>query len=94
MNKQHRLLVAACVLATTSLVHSAPIPMFVDDINDNIATVIVGDTTFNISTAKLAPNVAAGDWICNYELTLPPTSDAESIRHRLAADDDGADIKL
>ncbi len=69
--------------------------LFVDEIDDGVARLLIGETVVSIPTHLLPEGAREGDWI---ELSVgvipPPPQDTEERRKRLAADDPGGPIKL
>ena len=62
---------------------------------EGIARLVVGERTVHLPRALLPPKAREGSWVqIEIELVDPPPSDAEKIRDKLAADDDGGDLEL
>ena len=70
---------------------------FVDGIEDRTARLVIEERTVHLPRALLPPKAREGSWVeIVIELIDPPPSEkeAEKIRDKLAADDDGGDLKL
>ena len=69
--------------------------LFVDEIDDGVARLLIGETVVSIPAHLLPEGAREGDWI---EMLVgvipPPPQDTEERRKRLAADDPGGPIKL
>jgi hypothetical protein len=62
-----------------------PSPLvFVDEVEDEVARLVVGDHAFNLPLALLPSDVREGQWLrLSPFLTQSPPSNAESLRQRL-----------
>lgn len=68
---------------------------FVDGFEGSVARLVVNERTVNLPRALLPKTAREGSWVeIAIELIDPPESDAEEIRKKLSADDDGGDLKL
>jgi hypothetical protein len=69
--------------------------LFVDDIEDDSASLLLGQHSFTVPRALLPDDVHEGDWLLfKVARTSPPPADTADRRGRLGRDDPGGDIKL
>jgi hypothetical protein len=69
--------------------------LFVDEIEDDGATLLLGERSFAVPRALLPEDAREGDWLLvRVARTAPPPDDAAARRGRLGKDDPGGDIKL
>lgn len=69
--------------------------LFVDEIEDGVVRVMLGETALTLPASLLPPDLREGDWVELSGRVVPaPPQDTEERRHRLAADDPGGDLKL
>lgn len=68
---------------------------FVDEVEDEVARLLVGDQAFTLPRSLLPTGAREGSWV---EITMapapPPPDDTEARRKRLGRRDPGGDIKL
>ncbi len=70
--------------------------LFIDEIDDDIARLLLGDRSFAVPRSLLPEDAREGQWL---ELSVvhtsaPPGDDSAARRARLGADDPGGKIKL
>jgi hypothetical protein len=72
--------------------------IFVDEIEDGIARVLIDELALSLPVNLLPPAAREGDWVelAARVIPAPPQSaqDTEERRKRLAADDPGGTLKL
>jgi hypothetical protein len=69
--------------------------LFVDEIEDEDARVLLGEHAFMVPASLLPAGVGEGDWVELSVRVIPaPPGDTESRRQRLARDDPGGTVKL
>lgn len=69
--------------------------LFVDEIEDGMVSLLLGETALTLPVSLLPPELREGDWIELSGRVVPaPPQDTDERRHRLAADDPGGDLKL
>ncbi len=69
--------------------------LFVDEIEDDSATLLLGERSFAVPRALLPEDAGEGDWLLfRIARTAPPSNDTAARRERLGKDDPGGDIKL
>jgi hypothetical protein len=69
--------------------------LFIDEIDDGVARVLLGEQAISLPVAVLPAGAHEGDWIELSVGVIPaPPTDTEQRRKRLAADDPGGDVKL
>jgi len=69
--------------------------LFIDQIDDETATLLLGERAFTVPTALLPANAREGEWLlCRMARTAGPSGDSTGRRERLGKDDPGGDIKL
>jgi hypothetical protein len=68
---------------------------FVDDLEDEVARLLVGDHAFTVPRALLPADAVEGSWVKIGIGVIPaPPDDTEARRRRLGRSDPGGDIKL
>ena len=69
--------------------------LFVDEIEDDSATLLLGERGFAVPRALLPEDAREGDWLLfRVARTEPPPDNTAARRKRLGKDDPGGDIKL
>jgi hypothetical protein len=69
--------------------------LFIDEIEDDSARLLLDQRSFTIPRALLPPDSHEGEWlILTVARTSPPPDDSNARRTRLGADDPGGAIKL
>jgi len=69
--------------------------LFVDEIEDDGATLLLGEHSFAVPRVLLPEDAREGDWLLfRVAHTAPPSDDSAARRARLGKDDPGGDIKL
>ena len=69
--------------------------LFVDQIEDGVARVLLGERVVSLPVDLLPGGAREGDWVqLSVGVIPPPAIDTEDIRERLAKDDPGGIIKL
>jgi hypothetical protein len=69
--------------------------VFIDEVEDLVARLVLGDQVFHLPRALLPPDAREGQWLrISVALTPGPPSDSAALRKRLGDSDPGGDIKL
>jgi hypothetical protein len=69
--------------------------LFVDQIENGSARLLLGTEAFNVPARLLPPGAKEGSWLrWSFALAPAPQDTGAAIRDRLREGDDGGDIKL
>ena len=69
--------------------------LFVDEIDDDVARVLLGERAFSVPVALLPVGAREGDWVEISARVFPtPPDDTDERRKSLTKDDPGGTIKL